>query len=256
LKDLVRQISVILSVAATIVINILANALPLNGLNTGEISDRFRVYFVPAGYVFSIWGLIYIGLVAYAVFQALPSQRENHRLRATGYLVALSGLANIAWLFLWHYEHFVWTLVAMLSLLILLIAIYLRLDIGKTKVTTAENWAVRIPFSVYLGWITVATAANITDVLYFLNWDGFGISPEAWFLIVLAAVILISGLVSLSRRDIAYNLVIIWALVGIAVKHSSISMVVAASLAAAVIVATILIYSLVRPKAALTVSHG
>ena len=251
MKDPVRQITVILSVVVTIVINILANALPLNGLNTGEISDRFQVYFVPAGYVFSIWGLIYIGLIAYAVYQALPSQRDNPRLRATGYLVALSGLANITWIFLWHYEQFPWTLLAMFSLLGLLIAIYLRLGTGITKVATAENWAVRFPFSVYLGWITVATAANITDVLYFFNWDGLGISPEAWFLIVLAAVIVISGLVSLTRGDIAYNLVILWALVGIAAKHSSITMVMAASLASAGIVAAILIYSRIRRKAAL-----
>ena len=251
MKDLVRQITVILSVATTIVINILANALPLNGLNTGEISDRFQVYFVPAGYVFSIWGLIYIGLIAYAVFQALPSQRENPSLRATGYLVALSGLANIAWIFLWHYEHFAWTLVAMISLLILLIAIYLRLGFGKTKVSTAENWAVQIPFNTYLGWITVATTANITDVLYYLNWDGLGISPEVWFLIVLAAVIVISGLVSFTRRDIAYNLVILWALVGIAIKHSSITLVMVASLVSAVIVAAILIYCRIRPEAGL-----
>src|SRR4030066_548255 len=98
MKDILRQISVILTIAATIVINGLANALPINGQNTGEISDRFQVYFVPAGYFFSIWGLIYIGLIAYAVFQALPSQRENPRLRQTGYLVAGSGLANIVWL--------------------------------------------------------------------------------------------------------------------------------------------------------------
>ena len=251
MKDLVRQITVILSVVATIVINILANALPLNGLNTGEISDRFQVYFVPAGYVFSIWGLIYIGLIAYAVFQALPSQRENSRLRATGYLVALSGLANIVWIFLWHYGQFPLTLLAMLSLLGLLINIYVRLGIGITKVSTAENWAVRIPFSVYLGWITVATVANITDLLYYLNWNGLGISPEVWFLVVLAAVIVISGLVSLTRRDIAYNLVILWALVGIAVKHSSIPLVKVASLVSTVIVAAILVYSRVKPQAAL-----
>ena len=251
MKDLVRQITVILSIAATIVINILANTLPLNGLNTGEISDRFQVYFVPAGYVFSIWGLIYIGLIAYAVFQALPSQSENPRLRATGYLVALSGLANIAWIFLWHYEQFAWTLVAMISLLILLIVIYLRLGIGITKVSTAEKWAVQIPFSVYLGWITVATVANITDLLFFLNWNGLGISPQVWFLVVLAAVVVISGLVSLTRRDIAYNLVILWALVGIAVKHSSIPLVMVASLVSTVIVASILVYSRVKPQAAL-----
>jgi len=251
MKDLVRQITVILSIAATIVINILANALPLNGLNTGQISDRFQVYFVPAGYVFSIWGLIYIGLIAYSVFQVLPSQRENPRLRATGYLVALSGLINIAWIFFWHYEYFAWTLAAMISLLILLIAIYLRLGIGKTKVSTAENWAVQIPFSIYLGWITVATVANITDVLYYLNWNAFGISAGIWMIIILSAVILIAGMVSLTRQDIAFNLVILWALVGIAVKHSSVMLVMIASLVSAVIVAAILIYSRIKPKTAI-----
>ena len=256
MKDLLRQITVILSVAATIVINILANTLPLNGLNTGEISDQFQVFFVPAGYVFSIWGLIYIGLIAYSVFQALPSQRENPRLRSTGYLVAFSGLANIAWIFLWHYEQFPLTLVAMFTLLVTLIAIYLRLGTGITQVSTVEKWTVQIPFSIYLGWITVATAANITDVLYFLNWDGFGISPEVWFLVVLAAVIVISGLASLTRRDTAYNLVILWALVGISVKHSSITLVMVASLVSAVIVAAILIYSRISPKAMLVSSQG
>ena len=98
--------------------------------------------------------------------------------------------------------------------------------------------------------MTVATVANITDVLYYLNWDGLGISPQVWFLVVLAAVIVISGLVSLTRRDIAYNLVILWALVGIAAKHSSITLVMVASLVSAVIVAAILIYSRIKPKAA------
>ena len=246
MKDTIRQSIVILTVVATIIVNILANALPLNGLNTGEISDRFKVYFVPAGYVFSIWGLIYIGLIAYAIFQALPSQRKNPRLRQTGYLVAASGLANIVWLFLWHYEQFPLTLVAMLALLGFLIAIYLRLGIGVTPVSTVEIWAVRVPFSIYLGWITVASIANITDLLYFLNWDGFGISPEIWMLIVLAAVLAIAGLVSLTRRDIAYNLVILWALAGIAVRHSTVALVSTASLIVAALVAIVLVYSLVK----------
>jgi len=222
MKDTIRQILVVLSVLATIIVNFLAVSLPLNGLNTGEISDRFKVYFVPAGYVFSIWGLIYIGLIAYAVYQALPSQRENPRLRKTGYLVAASGLANIAWLFLWHYEQFPLTLVAMLTLLGLLIAIYLRLDRANTSVARAETWAVRVPFSIYLGWITVATVANVTELLYYLNWNGFGIAPETWMLIVLAAVLAIAVLVSFRQRDVAYILVILWALAGIAVKFASV----------------------------------
>src|SRR5512143_3045800 len=151
-KDIARQIVVVLSVLVTLVVNGLANALPLNGQNTGQISDRFNVYFVPAGYVFSIWGLIYIGLIAYAVYQALPSQRENPRLRATGWWVSLGGLANIAWSLLWNYEQLPLTLISILLLLDTLTFTYQRLGIGRTAVPQAEKWAVRIPFSIYLGW--------------------------------------------------------------------------------------------------------
>ena len=102
-KHIARQVANVLAVVATIGINGLANALPLNGQTTGSISDRFRVYFVPAGYVFSIWGLIYLGLIAFAVFQALPRERTNRRLERVGYLFVLSCAANIAWLFLWRH---------------------------------------------------------------------------------------------------------------------------------------------------------
>jgi hypothetical protein len=164
-KDITRQIYVAGSVLVTLVVNILANTLPLNGQNTGQISDHFNVFFVPAGYVFSIWGLIYIELITYAIYQALPSQRENPRLSATGGWIALGGIANSAWIFLWHYNQFPITLVAMLVLLATLIVIYLRLGVGRTTITTGEKWTVHLPFSIYLGWITVATVANISDVL-------------------------------------------------------------------------------------------
>ncbi len=225
MKDILRQISVILTILATLVVNILANALPLNGLNTGQISDRFQVYFVPAGYVFSIWGLIYLGLIVFAVYQALPSQRENPRLRATGWWISLGGLANIAWIFLWHYEQFPLTLIAMLVLLATLIVTYLRLGIGRTPASAAERWAVRLLFSIYLGWITVATVANVTSLLDYLNWDGFGVAPEVWMGIVLAAVLAITALVSFTRRDVAFALVILWALAGISLKHAAVALV-------------------------------
>ncbi len=226
MKDIPRQILVILSVLVTLVVNILANALPLNGQNTGQISDRFNVYFVPAGYVFSIWGLIYIGLIVYAVYQALPSQRENPRLRATGWWIVLGGLANSAWIFLWHYNQFPLTLVAMLLLLATLIVTYLRLRVGQTAVTSGEKWAVHLPFSIYLSWITVATVANITDVLDFLKWDRFGIAPEIWMGIVLAAVLAIAALMNFTRRDVAYATVLLWALAGISVKQAAVPAVV------------------------------
>ncbi len=249
-KPIVRQYVNVLFIIATLVMNILADALPINGKNTGAISDQFHVYFVPAGYVFAIWGLIYIGLITFGVFQALPAQRNNPRLRSVDGLFILASLANILWLFLWHYEQFVGTLVVMLILLASLIGIYLRLGIGKTHVSSAESWLVRIPFSIYLGWITVATIANATELLDYLKWNGFGISSATWMLIILGAVFVIASLMNLSRRDIAYTLVILWALIGIVVKQSGVALVANATLwtAAAVAITLVIGLLLVNPS--------
>jgi hypothetical protein len=235
-------------VLATLVVNGLANALPLNNLTTGEISDRFEVFFVPAGYVFSIWGIIYIGLIAFAGYQISPAQRENPRLERIGYLFALGNLANIVWLFLWHYEQFELTLLAMLTLLACLIAIYLRLDIGRVKTSLAEKWFVDIPFSIYLGWITVATIANVTSLLDYLKWNGWGVQPEIWTMIMLIAGVLIAAAVSLTRGDIAYNLVLIWAYVGIAVKHADTTLVMSTAWVAATLIAILLVVGLLRKR--------
>jgi benzodiazapine receptor len=242
MKDIVRQIAVLLSTIAVIIINGLANALPLNGQGTGEISDRFDVYFVPAGYVFSIWGLIYLALIGYSIYQVLPAQRENPRLRRIGWLYVLSCAANIAWLFLWHYEIFELTIVAMGALLVLLIAIYLSLGTGRTPASVAETWLVRVPFSIYLGWITVATIANVTSLLDYLNWGGWGIGPEIWAVIMLVVGAAIASAVSITRGDVAYVLVIVWAFAGITVKHSDTPTVaVTAGVMAAVVALTLLI---------------
>ena len=218
-KDLVRQIVAVIATLITLVINALANALPINGQTTGEISDGFEVFFVPAGYVFSIWGVIYLGLIAFTIYQALPAQRENPALRRIGYLYAFGGLMNSIWILLWHYNVFPATLVVMLAILGSLIAIYLLLGIGRAPVSRAVKWLVHIPFSIYLGWITVATIANATDLLDYINWNGFGITAQVWAIIMLLAATAITAAVLLTRRDFAYALVIIWAVVGIAVKQ-------------------------------------
>jgi benzodiazapine receptor len=213
-----RQAVNVLAVLATLVVNGLANALPLNGKMTGAISDQFKVFFVPAGYVFAIWGVIYIGLIAFAVYQALPAQGENPRLQRIGYWFALSCAANIAWLFSWHYEVFVLTIFLMILLLLSLIVIYLRLD---RQVSNAEKWCLNIPFSVYLGWITVATIANATDVLDYLKWNGWGLAPELWAVILMVVGLGLAAVMSFKRGDIYYQLVLIWAFAGIAVKQAA-----------------------------------
>jgi hypothetical protein len=254
MKGTLRQISVILTILATIVVNALANALPINGQNTGQISDRFQVYFVPAGYVFSIWGLIYLGLIAFAIFQALPSQRENPHLRKVGWWITLGGLANIAWIFLWHYEQFPLTIIAMLVLLGTLILTYLGLDIGRSKVSAAEKWAAHLTFSIYLGWITVATVANITSVLDYVNWDGFGIAPEIWMGIVLLAVLMIAILMNFNRRDVAYAAVILWALAGISIKFANVPAVAIPTWITFGLVAITLVLALILPRRSISVN--
>lgn len=219
-KDLIRQIAVLVSLIITVFVNGLSNALPLNGRTAGEISDSFDILFVPAGYVFSIWGVIYLALFAYAIYQLLPSQRENPRLRQTGWWFVLSSVANSSWIFLWHYDYVALSVLAMLVLLVSLLNIYLRLGIGKTAVARAEKWLVRLPFSIYLGWITVATIANVTVFLFDINWNGFGIAPEIWAVIMIAVATVVGGLMAATRRDIAYLLVLVWAFAGIGVAQA------------------------------------
>jgi hypothetical protein len=249
-KDTWRQIANILSVALALTVNILASALPLNGQNTGEISDRFQVFFVPAGYVFAIWGVVYIGWIAFAVYQALPAQKESPRLRKLGYLFALSGLFNAAWLFCWHYNQFGLSVLVMLGLLGLLIASYLRLDVGRTPVGTAEKWCVDIPFSTYLGWISVAAIANVTDWLYFVNWNGFGIAPEIWAVIMLLVASLVGVMMALTRRDSAYLFVFAWSFAGIAVKQAAIPMVAYTAWAAAAVALGLAVYCIIARRRA------
>ena len=206
----------------TIAFNSLANILPLNGLNTGQISDRYPVLFVPAGYVFSIWGLIYIVLVAYSVYQLLPAQRSNTRLQRIAPLYMVSGLANMVWLALWHFEQITLSLAAMLVLLASLIAIYLVLRGGNKKVSRSESLFIRLPFSIYLGWVSVATIANASTVLYNLGWNGGGINPVIWTVSLMIIGGILAGTALLTRRDVAYSLVFVWAFTGIAVKHADV----------------------------------
>ncbi len=220
-RDVIRQWITLLTIVALIVMNILANALPLNGISTGAVSDSFKVYFVPAGYVFAIWGLIYIGLLAYGIYQALPAQKENPRLRRAAAPFVAGSLANIAWLFFWHYGQFALTVVAMLILLASLIMVYLILGVNQVQVSQGERWLVHVPISVYLGWISVATIANITDVLWYAGWSGFGLAPEVWAVIMLAVAVVLAFLMALRRGDVAYLLVLAWAFAGIAVKQAA-----------------------------------
>lgn len=245
-NDRIRQIVNLLTVILGLTVNILAVSLPLNGQDTAEISDRFKVYFVPAGYVFSIWGIIYLGWIAFTIFQFSPSQRQNPRLRRLGYLFALSNIANAAWLFCWHYNLFGLSVLVMLTLLGLLIASYLRLNVNRSPVPRTEYWSVDVLFSIYLGWITVATVANIADWLYFIDWNGFGIPAQTWTVIMLLVASLLGLAMTLIRRDIAYVAVLAWAFTGIAIKQTTAPIVILSAAIAAVAMLGLAIFSLLR----------
>jgi hypothetical protein len=246
LRDSLRQWANLLAMLAALTVNILSNALPLNGLNTGQISDRFKVFFVPAGYVFSIWGLIYIGWIAFVIWQFRAANRTSPRLRSLGFWFALSCVFNAAWLFCWHYEQFGLSVVVMLALLATLIFSYLRLDVGRTSVGAAERWSVDTPFAVYLGWVSVATIANITDYLYFVDWDRFGIAPQVWAVIMLGIASLLGLAMARLRRDTAFLLVFVWAFSGIAIKHAEAAFVAAAAWVATGLALVLALLSILR----------
>ena len=215
----------ILATLLTITVNGLANALPLNGQGTGEISDRFDIYFVPAGYVFSIWGLIYVGLIAFTIYQALPAQRENDLLQKIYPAYWISNLANIAWIFLWHYEFFSLTLVAMLTILATLLYIYSQLSRASSGLDQNKKWLVKYPFSIYLGWISVATIANISQVLFLFDWGGWGVPPATWAVIMIIVATALGLLMRWRENDLLYVLVLVWAFVGIAVSQADTALV-------------------------------
>jgi hypothetical protein len=214
----------VITLVLTLIMNALANALPLNGRTTGAISDRFTTNaFVPAGYVFSIWGVIYLGLVMFVLYQLTPVGRRSPAVAKVGGWFALSGLANSLWIVCWHYELFPATMVAMLVLLGSLCAIAARLGPPYRADSVADRWLVYLPFSVYLGWISVATIANAAVFLLSLGWDGAPWSPSTWALILVAVATGLGAWMVIRRGDLAYAGVLVWAFIGIAVKQQSVT---------------------------------
>ena len=197
------KISNLLAFLATIAINAMANALPINGRTTGELSDLYPNLFVPAGITFSIWALIYILLAVFVVYQlAAPAAQSTGIVEKIGPWFLIASAANIGWIFLWHYQRVSASLLAMLLLLAALLAVYLRLGIGVQPAPWRGRLLVQLPFSVYLGWITVATVANVTAMLVNTGWNRFGASEEFWTVVVLAVAALITLAVLFTRSDL------------------------------------------------------
>lgn len=244
-KKLLIPILNLLGFLGTIVVNGLAIALPINNKTTGELSDLYPNLFVPAGLTFSIWGLIYILLAIFAIYQLVivirKDTQESSFIDRIGLLFFGSSIVNIGWVFAWHYELVPLSLVLMLLLLGCLIAIYLRLHIGKSAPTKTEKYLVHLPFSVYLGWITIATIANVTALLVNVNWNTFGLGEQFWAVAVIVVGIAIALSILFTRKDLFYCLVVDWALLGILIKRLAVETVPDQSVIVTTIVGLVLI---------------
>lgn len=222
-----------------VVANALATAIPLGGKTTGELSDLYPNLFVPSGLTFAIWGVIYLLLGIYVVYSLICSARKSGPdagfMESMGILFLITCIANTGWIFSWQYRVLPLSLVCMLILLLSLIFIYVRLNVRRSSANNAEKYMVHLPMSIYLGWITIATIANVTALLVYYNWNRFGISELTWTVVMISVGIVLGLVFAFYRKDIFYTLVVDWAVLGILIKRTAVD----SSTTQAVIVTTI-----------------
>jgi len=229
-----------------LVINGFASYIGINNQTTGEIGERFPIYFLPASYVFNIWILIYVLLFCFTIFQALRSQKKNPFINQVGYWFALSSILNVAWLIFWHYEYFVLSFFTMLALLLVLTIIYSNIYHRDSRAYFEDKLFVKIPFSIYLAWICVATISNLNVTLYTSEWSWLGISLENWTILMLALGTLLAAIVTLIFNDIFFSLVFIWAYMGISYRFSTVTLIERTGWIMSGILVFIIIVSLVK----------
>lgn len=227
-----RQILVIIATAGVIFVNYLAGTGKLNNTTPAEISDKYPTMLTPAGYAFSIWSIIYLGLIAFSIYQALPSQSENERFTRIRTFHIANCAANCVWLYLWHYDYIGLSVLAMLFILLTLVLINLNL---RGINSGAELWTTKLPFNIYFGWITAATILNASIALVY-----FGVQTSAAVTAILACLLIATAtfLGIIIRRSFdfpAYALTIMWALIAIGVNQSANTIIFAATIIGAVI---------------------
>jgi len=252
-KILVLQALNLITFIITVIINYAAATIPLGLGNTGYISDLYPNLFVPVGLTFSIWGVIYVFLGLFCIYQIRDIFKENKVdmpfLEKISYLFIISNLANTTWILFWHYGLIYLSIIAMIVILLSLIGIYLRLEIGKTKVNARQKWFVQIPFSIYLGWITVATIANVTAVLVSAGVEHLGVLAEILTITVISVAVLITIAILYLRKDYAYSLVVLWAILGIFLKQFGSNVTIATTtVIALVIIAADILYTVIKAR--------
>lgn len=206
-----------LTTILTIVVNALANILPINGYNTGELSDMYPNLFVPAGITFSIWAVIFIMLILFSlvyIYLQFRLKKKHHKLLS---LFILSNILNISWILAWHYLMVLTSVLVMIGLLVTLILLYY--ETNKYNYNLGYKIFVKGTVSIYLGWISIATIANITAYLVSINWSGWGIPELIWTIIMLIVGLTLTLTFTYYQRNLVYNLVIVWAYAGIILKR-------------------------------------
>jgi len=207
--------------AIVILLNVLSNALPINDQTMPEISAKYPSLFTPAGFTFSIWGVIYLGLLVFVIWQALPAQRNNSKVAKISRYFQLNCLMNALWLVVWHFDLLAVSLLVMLVILVTLIQIYRSLIAEIDAAPFIEHLVLYLPFSVYTGWITLATIANASALQIGSGWDNVWLTAVQWTLLKLAVAGAIGATMILKHRDIPFALVVAWAAYGISVMQSA-----------------------------------
>ena len=200
-----------LGLVLVLTLNALANALPINGMNTGQISDLYPSLFTPAGFTFSIWGIIYLLLIIFGVAQFFI--KDQHYYKELSLWFMLSCIANASWILVWHYLFTMASVVVMLILLYSLVQIFLILH--KNAFTKTQWFTVKLPFLFYFSWICVATIANISALLVSISWEGGFLSAEYWTVAMIISAALLGLHISIQFKEPAFLLVILWAFFGI-----------------------------------------
>lgn len=220
-QDKLRQWLNLLLAVAQPVVAVLVN-LGVTGPSIGAISDRYPTYVVPAGYAFLIWNLIFALALGYGFWQWRPAQRANPLLRGVGWLTASALAATSLWMLIFQRSLFTPSVVVMLWLLASLIGVVVRLYQHGANFSRTEQWLVYVTFSIFLGWITVATVANVGQVLTALGWNGWGLAAETWGIIALALAGVLAAAVTVATGGNApYALTVIWALIAVAINQFS-----------------------------------
>jgi benzodiazapine receptor len=210
-----------------IAVNALANILPINGMNTGQVSGFYPNAFVPAGFTFSIWGLIYLLLLTYTIAYTYYSVKRNHYEKVFAFVERINPyflvtcVLNMAWILVWHYLQIELSVLIMLLFLITLIQLFLKTSTGKDNLSGFQCLFLYTPFMVYLGWISVATIANITALLVAYKFSGLGLSPMHWSVIMIMIALMLSIIMLKKHQSVSFALVVAWAFWGIRARQGS-----------------------------------